>query len=139
MTPASGQVPSPYLWLVGFPEPRGPIRSEDLARHTTDHSWLTVLAGGILHKVPGHGRAQLAAGDVSFCPCAVHRKFPVAQLPLQGKGSAGKRRDGQPGHPSSHLPPPFVTRRFSSQNLVSNLLDAPPLRASFFFLTVRGS
>lgn len=70
----------PHLWLVSFPESRGSIRAEVLAGHTAHHGRQPILTGDVLHGVPGHPRAQLAAGDVGLRARTVHGEPPVALL-----------------------------------------------------------
>lgn len=104
-----------HLWFVGFPESRRPVRAEDLARHTTDHSWLSILTGDVLHRVPRHVGAQLAAGDVGLRAGAVHGVPPVARLPPRGKRSAEGR--GPVSRPS--WPPPRLCSEAEQEDMVA--------------------
>ena len=90
--PVARLLPCPHLWLVGFPEPRRSIGAEDLARHAAHHRRQPILAGDVLHGVPCHLRAQLAAGDVGLCARAVHGEPPVALLLPGSKHPAEHRR-----------------------------------------------
>lgn len=107
--PVARLLPHPYLWLVGFPESRRSLGAEDLARHAAHHCRQPILTGDVLHGVPRHLWAQLAAGDVGLRARAVHGEPPVARL-LPGRKHSAEGRTGQvtggPGtHPSFLLHP----------------------------------
>lgn len=93
-----------HLLSEGFSEAAVAARGKGTSRDAADHRRHPVLARRVLLRVHVEVVAQLAAGDVSLVPAAVHRVSPVMLLPSAGKHPGRKKEENESLEPKRAAP-----------------------------------